>query len=120
MDWAILFGVTVLAAVVVALVAWLIARWMAGAQELTAWPIELAILASLAVLQGAAKLAVVVDGLHAVMGVDAATALGGQFRVAVFAASFVPIAAYVVTFLLVFRRVRSSQEISPASKEESA
>jgi len=91
------------AAVVVALVAYLIARWMAAAEELTIWPILLAILASLAVLQGAAKLAVVVDGLFSRMGVDAAVALGGQFRTVVFAASFVPIAAYVVTFLVVFR-----------------
>jgi len=106
MDVVILAGVTLVAAVVVALVAYLIARWMAAAEELTIWPILLAILASLAVLQGAAKLAVVVDGLYARMGVDAAVALGGQFRTVVFAASFVPIAAYVVTFLLVFRRVK--------------
>ncbi|MEZ5720323.1 MAG: hypothetical protein R3D59_00635 [Paracoccaceae bacterium] len=108
MDVAILLGVTLVAAGVVALVAWLIARWMAAAGELTAGPIVLAILASLAVLQGAAKLAVIVDGLYTRMGVDPATALGGQFRVVVFAASFLPIAAYVVTFLLVFRRVKGA------------
>lgn len=106
MDVVILLVVTLVAAVVVAVVAWFIARWMAGAEELSAWPIVLAILASLAVLQGAAKLAVVVDGLYARMGVDPATALGGQFRTVVFAASFVPIAAYVMTFLVVFRRVK--------------
>ncbi len=110
MDVVILLGVTAVAAVAVALVAYYIARWMAGAEELSAWPILLAILASLAVLQGAAKLAVVVDGIFARMGVDAATALGGQFRVMAFAASFVPIAAYVVTFLLVYRRVKGSKE----------
>ena len=108
MDVGILVGVTLVAAWIVAAVAWLIARWMAGAEELTMWPILLAILASLAVLQGAAKLAVIVDGLYARMGVDAAKALEGQFRVVVFAASFVPIAAYVVTFLLVFRRVKGA------------
>ena len=108
MDGVILAGVTLVAAVVVALVAYYIARWMAAAEELSAWPILLAILASLAVLQGAAKLAVVVDGVFARMGIDAATALGGQFRTVVFAASFVPIAAYVVTFLLVFRRVKGA------------
>jgi len=108
MDVVILLGVTLVAAVAVALVACLIARWMAAAAELTIWPILLAILASLAVLQGAAKLAVVVDGLYARMGVDAGVALGGQFRTAVFAASFVPIAAYVVTFLVVFRRVKGA------------
>ncbi|MCB1355793.1 MAG: hypothetical protein KDK53_04590 [Maritimibacter sp.] len=109
MDVGILVGVTLVAAGIVAAVAWLIARWMAGAEELTAWPILLAILASLAVLQGAAKLAVIVDWLFGRLGVDAATALGGQFRVVVFAASFVPIAAYVVTFLLVFRRVKGGK-----------
>ena len=108
MDVGILVGVTLVAAGIVAAVAWLIARWMAGAEELTAWPILLAILASLAVLQGAAKLAVIVDWLFGRLGVDAATAHGGQFRVVVFAASFVPIAAYVVTFLLVFRRVKGA------------
>ena len=108
MDVMILAGVTLVAAVIVALVAYLIARWMAAAEELSAWPILLAILASLAVLQGAAKLAVVVDGLYARMGVDAAVALGGQFRTVVFAASFVPIAAYVVTFLLTYRRVKGA------------
>ena len=108
MDVGILVGVTLVAAAVVALVAFFIARWIAGAEELTMWPILLAILVSLAVLQGAARLAVVVDGLYARMGVDAATALGGQFRTAVFAASFVPIVAYVVTFLLVFRRVKGA------------
>lgn len=56
-------GVTLVASAVVAVVAWIVARWMAGAEELAAWPILPAILASLAVLQGAAKLAVVVDWL---------------------------------------------------------
>ncbi len=36
----------------------------------------------------------------------AATALAGQFRVLAFAASFVPITVYVVTFLVTFRRVK--------------
>ena len=107
-DVVILLGVTLGLSLVVGVVAWLIARWMAGAEELSAWPIALAILASLAVLQGAAKLAVVVEGLMARAGVDPAAALGGQMPTVVFAASFVPIAAYVVTFLLVFRRVKGA------------
>lgn len=45
-------GVTLVASAVVAVVAWIVARWMAGAEELAAWPILPAILASLAVLQG--------------------------------------------------------------------
>lgn len=108
MDVAILVGVTLAAAVLVALVAWLVARWIAGASagQLSVGPILLAILASLAVLQGAAKLAVLVDWIYARVGVDAAIALDGQFRVVAFAASFVPIAAYVVTFLVVYRRVK--------------
>ncbi|MCB1339010.1 MAG: hypothetical protein KDK10_16680 [Maritimibacter sp.] len=96
------------AALVVGLVARIVARQLARGGELTAWPVALAILASLAVLQGAAKLAVAVEWLHARFGVDPAAALGGEFRTAVFAASFVPIAAYVVTFLVGFRRVKGA------------
>ena len=107
MDWAILAGVTLAAAVIVAAVAWLIARRMAARGASPApGVILLAIVISLVVLQGAAKLAVVVDWLYERMGVDAQTALGGQIATVLFAASFVPIAAYVVTFLLVFRKVQ--------------
>lgn len=110
MDVVIFAGVTLVASVVVALVAFVVARQVAGAGELAAGPVALAIVISLVVLQGAAKLAVLVDWLFARVGVDAEVALGGQFRTAVFAASFVPIAAYVVTFLLVFRRVKGATE----------
>lgn len=107
MDWAIFLGVTLLASVVVALVARDIARRMArvgGEPQFTA--ILLAIVISAVVLLGASRLAVAVDWLFARAGVDAATALGGQFVIVAFAASFVPIAAYVVTFLLTFKRVK--------------
>ncbi|GKY88203.1 hypothetical protein [Sinisalibacter aestuarii] len=109
MDWAIFLGVTLLASVLVALVARDIAARMAragGEPEFTA--ILLAIVISAVVLLGASRLAVAVDWLYARAGVDAATAIGGQFRVAAFAASFVPIAAYVLTFLGTFRRVKGT------------
>jgi hypothetical protein len=105
MDWVIFLGVTLAAALVVALVARDIAGRIGRAEgELGAGVILLAIVISAVVLQGAAKLAVVVDWLFARAGIEPETALGGRFYVAAFAASFVPIAAYVVTFLLVFRR----------------
>lgn len=110
MDMVILIAATLVAALVVGVVAWIVARLMARGAELTVGPIVIAILVSLAVLQGAAKLAVVVEWLYGRFGVDPAAALAGQFRTAVFAASFVPIAAYVVTFLVVFRRVKGASE----------
>jgi len=59
------------------------------------------------VLQGAAKLAVLVEGLFVRNGIDPATALDGDFALMAYIASFVPIAAYVVTFLLIYRRMKT-------------
>ena len=108
MDYLVLAGVTLAFAAVVALVARFVAARIAGAAEgdLSVGAILLAILISLVVLQGAAKLAVIVAALYARIGIDPATACGGQFAVTAYGASFVPIAAYVVTFLLVHRRVK--------------
>jgi len=109
MDWVILFGVTVLAALVVALAAREVAGRMArmeGEPEFTA--ILLAIVISAVVLLGAAKLAVAVDWIYGMVGVDAGAAILGQFRMAAFVASFVPIAAYVGAFFVTFKRVRGA------------
>ena len=109
MDWAILLGVTLIAAGIVALVAREVARRIAGAVgELGMGVILLAIVISLVVLQGAAKLAVLVAWGYERMGIAVETACGGQFYVLAFAASFVPIAAYVVTFLLTYRKVKGA------------
>jgi hypothetical protein len=109
MDWTILIATTLVAAAVVALVASAVARRIAAAGgALNAIVLLIAIVISLAVLQGAAKLAVLVEALFTRQGIDPATALGGQFFVMVYAASFVPIVAYVVTFLVVYRRGRGA------------
>lgn len=109
MDWLIFIATTLVVAAVVGVVAREIARRLAAAQgELGMGLVLLAIVVSLAVLQGAAKLAVLIEWLFTRQGVDPATALDGQFYVMAFAASFVPIAAYVLTFLLVFRKVRGN------------
>lgn len=109
MDWAIFLGVTLGASAIVALVARDIAQRMAragGEPEFTA--ILLAIVISAVLLLGASRLAIGVDWLFAQAGVEADAALFGQFRVLAFAASFVPIAAYVLTFLLTFRREKGN------------
>jgi len=110
MDWAILIGTTLLASVVTGLVAREVARRIACAGgELGAGVLLLAIVISLVVLQGqgAAKLAVLVEGFFVRQGIDPATALGGDFALMAYIASFVPIAAYVVTFLLIYRRMKT-------------
>jgi len=111
MDWAILIGTTLVAAGLVALVAREVARRIAAARgDLNAIVLLIAIVISLVVLQGAAKLAVLVEALFAARGIALETSLGGQFFVMVYAASFVPIVAYVVTFLLVYRRGRGRRD----------
>jgi hypothetical protein len=110
MDWAILIATTLVAAGLVALVAREVARRIAAARgELNPVALLIAIVISLVVLQGAAKLAVLVEGLFIWQGIDPETALDGQFYLMVYAASFVPIVAYVVTFLAVYRKVRGRQ-----------
>lgn len=110
MDYTILIGVTAAASAIVAAVAWIVARQIAKAEgDIGMWPILLAIVISLVVLQGAAKLAVIVGALLERQGIDPATALAGQLRTATFAASFVPIAAYVVTFLFTFKKVKGEK-----------
>ncbi|SMH49554.1 hypothetical protein [Maritimibacter sp. HL-12] len=110
MDWTILIATTLVAAAVVALVASAVARRIAAAGgALNAIVLLIAIVISLAVLQGAAKLAVLVEWLFIRQGIAVETALGGQFFVMVYAASFVPIVAYVVTFLVVYRRGKGAQ-----------
>ena len=105
MDWTIFIATTLLVAAVVALVAREVARRIACAGgDLSSGVLLFAIIVSLAVLQGAAKLAVLIEGLFLRQGIDPQTALDGQFITLAFAASFVPITAYVVTFMLVFRR----------------
>lgn len=107
MDWAILIATTLVAAGLVALVAREVARRIAAAGgDLNAIVLLIAIVISLVVLQGAAKLAVLVEALFTRQGIALETALGGQFYLMVYAASFVPIVAYVVTFLVVYRKVR--------------
>lgn len=107
MDWTIFLGATLVASLAVALVAAVIARRIAATGgEMTFGPVLAAILVSFAVLMGAARLAVGVDWLFARAGIDPATALGGDFALMAYIASFVPIAAYVVTFLVVYRRIR--------------
>ena len=109
MDWAILIGTTLLASVVTGLVAREVARRIACAGgELGAGVLLLAIVISLVVLQGAAKLAVLVEVFFVRQGIDPATALGGDFALMAYIASFVPIAAYVVTFLLIYRKMKAS------------
>jgi len=110
MDWTILIATTLLASVVTALVAREVARRIACAGgDLGAGVLLLAIVISLVVLQGAAKLAVLLEGLFVRNGIDPATALGGDFMLLAYAASFVPIAAYVVTFLLIYRKWKATQ-----------
>lgn len=107
MDWVIFLGLTLAAALLVALVARDLARRMARMEgEPTFTAILLAIVISAVVLLGAAKLAVAVDWAYAMAGVDARTAILGQFRMATFVASFVPIAAYVGAFFVTFTRAR--------------
>jgi hypothetical protein len=109
MDWLIFIGFTGLASLLTGIAAWTIARRLGAAgSELGFTPILLAILISAVVMLGAAKLAVAVDWAYGLSGVVTETALGGQFLIVAFAASFVPIAAYVVTFLLAYRKVRGS------------
>ncbi len=109
MDWLILIGTTLLASLVTGIVAREIARRIASARgEPGTGVIILAILISLVVLQGAAKLAVLVEWLFLRQGIDPETALEGQFYITIFAASFLPIAAYVVTFLLVYRKMKAA------------
>lgn len=109
MDWAVLAAVTLAASLIVGLVAYGVARRIAGAEgELGAGVILLAIVISLVVLQGAAKLAVLVVWIYERVGIDPATAADGQLRTTLFAASFLPIAAYVVTFLLVFKKAKGA------------
>ncbi|GGD46591.1 hypothetical protein [Sinisalibacter lacisalsi] len=110
MDWTILIATTLVTAAVVALVAREVARRLGCAgRDLGAGVLLFAIVISLVVLQGAAKLAVLVEGLFVRQGIDPETALGGQFYLMVYAASFVPIAAYVVTLLVMYRKVRARQ-----------
>jgi len=110
MDYTILIGVTAVSAAIVALAAWIIARQIARAKgDIGMWPILLAIVISLVVLQGAAKLAVISGALMARQGIDLTTAIGGQLHTAAFAASFVPIAAYVLTFLFTFKKAKAGQ-----------
>lgn len=105
MDWMIFAGVTLAAALIVALVARLVAmRIGRTGGETGIVPMLITIVISLAVLQVASRLAMVVDWLYARAGIDPEAALGGQFFILAFAASFVPITAYVVTFLLVMKK----------------
>jgi hypothetical protein len=109
MDWAIFISTTLVTAALVALVARELARRIAGAgSELGAGVLLIAIVISLVVLQGAAKLAVLIEWLFIGQGIDPQTALGGDFALMAYVASFVPIAAYVVTMLVVYRRVKGA------------
>lgn len=105
MDWGILAGVTAAASLIVALVAVYVARRITrSGGEPGFMELFLAILISLAVLQGAAKLAIIVGWAFDRAGIDRSMALGGQIGTVLFGASFVPIAAYVVTFLMVVKK----------------
>lgn len=111
MDWVILASVTLGLSALVALVARDVATRIAQAKgDMDAMAILIAIVVTLVVLQGAAKLAVVVEWSYARAGVEMATALGGRAMAVAFAASFVPIAAYVGVFFWTFRKVKGATD----------
>lgn len=111
MDWVIFIAVTLAAMLATGLAAALIVRSIGRAQgELGFVPILLAILITSVVLLGASRLALALDWAYAIAGIDTATALGGQVMVAAFAASFLPIAAYVGSFFLTVKRVKGARE----------
>ena len=110
MDWIILTGITLGAALTVALVARAVARRISAAEgEVGFWPILISIVLSAVVLLGAAKLAVLVGEIYARAGIDPATAMAGKLPTVLFAASFVPIAAYVLTFLFTFKMAKGAK-----------
>lgn len=110
MDWVIFIGVTLAAMLATAIAASLVARAIGRAQgELGFVPILLAIVITAVVLLGASRLALALDWAYGTAGIDTSTALGGQVMVAAFAASFLPIAAYVGAFFVTVRRVKGTR-----------
>lgn len=111
MDWVIFIAVTLAAMLATGLAAALIARSIGRAQgELGFVPILLAIVITAVVLLGASRLALALGWAFGLAGIDTTTALGGQVMVAAFAASFLPIAAYVGAFFLTVRAVKGGQQ----------
>ncbi len=105
MDWVIFLGTIVLMALIVALVALVVARRIVASGDSQDFKTVLAaILVSLGVLLLAAQQAVAIQWLFHKAAIDPKTALAGQFVILAFAAGFVPIAAYVLTFLGVVRK----------------
>jgi hypothetical protein len=111
MDWAIFLGVTGIAMLATGFAAALVARSIGRAHgELGFVPILLAIVITSVVLLGASRLAVALDWAYGLAGIDTAAALDGKVMVVAFAASFLPIAAYVGAFFLTVKKVRGTDK----------
>ena len=91
-------------ALVVALLAGLIARQVARGAGASFWLVLIAILAALAVLQGGSRLPLVLGPLYDRLGLDAATACGGNLHVGTFVAVLVVTCAFVAGFFVTWRR----------------